>query len=781
VSERDWTPSDEDLLAFDRGLLPDASADAVARWLEAHPEGEQRIEQLSERCPDGAVEALRQPCRIDAELERLSSVATHVIQRVLAGPGLGAQVQAVGHVSNVPPQAGHVGNVPPQAVPESIRDYRLLGPLGQGGMGQVYRALHTRLQREVALKLLPPHLAADSSYRRRFEREMALVGPLDHPHLVRAHDAGLEGSHLFLVMERLDGIDLARVVSERGPLPVAAACEVVRQAALGLHHAHQHGIVHRDVKPSNLFLTRAGQVKVIDLGLAHTTELRPGTQPLSSALTLVGTPEYMAPEQWLRTEIGPRVDIYNLGCTLFCLLTGRPPFVCVGGKPWVELVDAHRMEPPPPLRRLRRDVPAGLADLVGRMLAKVPSDRPSSALEVAEALAPFAQGHDLASLAACETGPSSASPVALSPGQRGRLSALQRRLALILGAFVAVALAALTIVWWTQFRTGPHAPVTQASTPSLPEQPPADAAPQVLRPALTLAKHTDRVMAVAYSTDGKWLASGGADQTIWLHDTRTWTARGPLQGHSGDVVGLAFSPDGRTLASIGSHAEDCQIRLWDIETGQPAGRLGEANSGNWGLAYSPDGQTLACAGWDRILHIFDAPVRRPRYAIPEVTSRFVRALAISPDGRRIATGGAGPTRLWDAATSEEVPAQLPDWLYPVFLPDGKGLACWTFDAGRITLCELPPGHKRVSWRAHPDKIEGLAVSPDGRFLASVGGDVGKLWRVADQKEVARLVGHQGTVYMACFAPDGKHVATAGFDDSTVRIWNLPEEFHTGAR
>src|SRR5262249_44217905 len=157
-----------------------------------------------------------------------------------------------------------------------------------------YLARHKRLQRDVALKVLPAELAADPWYRGRFEREMAVIGQMDHPHLVRAHDAGAEGDRLFLARELLDGQDLSKFVEKHGPLPVAGACEAVRQAALGLHYAHERGMVHRDVKPGNLFLTRSGVVKVIDLGLARVLAPEPTADKLSSVQTVLGTPDYMA-------------------------------------------------------------------------------------------------------------------------------------------------------------------------------------------------------------------------------------------------------------------------------------------------------------------------------------------------------------------------------------------------------------------------------------------------------------------------------------------------------
>src|SRR5262249_24434859 len=220
---------------------------------------------------------------------------------------------------------------------------------------------HTRLQRDVAIKVLPVELVADPWYRARFEREMAVVGPLDHPNLVRAHDAGLDGGHLFLVMELLEGTDLSRLLAERGPLPVAEACELVRQAALGLQCAHEQGTVHREVKPGNLFLTAAGVVKVIDLGLARVLDRPPDGRNLSTGCFFMGTPDYLAPEQWASMAVDHRADLYALGCGLYELLTGRTPYQeqAKAGLPALKL--AHQSEPPPPLRKRCPEAPAPLA------------------------------------------------------------------------------------------------------------------------------------------------------------------------------------------------------------------------------------------------------------------------------------------------------------------------------------------------------------------------------------------------------------------------------------
>jgi serine/threonine protein kinase len=442
------SPSDETLQAFDRGLLSPDEIDAVTRWLEAHPEAEKRLCRLANGPPDAAVEALRKPCALADELSGLSDLTSRIVDKVLAK-------DAVTLVE---------WKLSGDTVPKQIRDYQLLRPLGRGGMGSVYVARHTRLQRDVALKLLAGHAANDQTYRARFEREMAVVGQLDHPHLIRAHDAGAEGSHLFLVMELLDGCDLARLIANRGPLSLPDACEVVRQVALGLHHAHDHGLVHRDIKPANLFLTSNGVVKVIDLGLARVTTGPAASEGVSTVHTVMGTPECMAPEQWENSSVDHRADLYSLGCVLFILLTGDPPLRPAERNSWVAWMDAHRWKAPPDLRERLPDVPAPLAELTAKLLAKDPKQRPSSALETAEALAPWTVGHSLSKIDLSL--PTTRMPRSAHPNLK-----LRRRRVAIAAVLLLVTLA-LPLIW---FFTRPS-PIPKASS--------SDAAPSLLLTAL---------------------------------------------------------------------------------------------------------------------------------------------------------------------------------------------------------------------------------------------------------------------------------------------------------
>jgi serine/threonine protein kinase len=286
-----------------------------------------------------------------------------------------------------------------EPLPDRLGQYQIVERIGQGGMGVVYKALHTRLKRIVAIKVLSPHRLQDPEAIARFQREMEAVGQLDHPHLVRAYDAGEVEGRPFLVMEFLDGVDLARLVRHSHPLSIANACEAIRQAALGLKHAHEHGLIHRDIKPSNSMLTVDGMVKVLDLGLAR---LVPATVPSGDGTNtgqIVGTGDFIAPEQGQDArKADARSDLYSLGCTFYFLLAGRAPFSGPQYDTLMKKVLAHSQEPILSIRSIRDDVPPSLAKLLERMLAKEAANRPQTAGEVAEALAPLANGADLKEL-----------------------------------------------------------------------------------------------------------------------------------------------------------------------------------------------------------------------------------------------------------------------------------------------------------------------------------------------------------------------------------------------
>ncbi|OAI50287.1 hypothetical protein AYO44_05735 [Planctomycetaceae bacterium SCGC AG-212-F19] len=321
----------------------------------------------------------------------------------------------------------------------------LLERLGEGGTGQVYKARHQVMDRVVALKVIRKDLLTDDEVIQRFQREVQLVSKLEHPNVVRAFDAGPVGATFCLVMEYVDGIDLGRLVRQQGPLPLAQAVHFIRQAALGLQHIHERGLVHRDIKPPNLIVTSSnakaaagkvipvavlvsgredtgalactptypwGIVKILDLGLARLPRQVPGVR--TNLLTptramMMGTPDYLAPEQACNFHGADiRADIYSLGCTFFYLLTGQPPFP---GGTLAEKLLRHQSAEAPPLAPLRSDTPPPLAQLLEKMLAKRPVDRFQTPAEVARVLADLEQS--LVAAPASGTSGSRSGPVAL--------------------------------------------------------------------------------------------------------------------------------------------------------------------------------------------------------------------------------------------------------------------------------------------------------------------------------------------------------------------------------
>ncbi len=302
----------------------------------------------------------------------------------------------------VPAEPDPTRAAPPAAtVPRSrLGQYRLMAILGQGGMGAVCLAYHLRLKKWVAVKILPTESAPKPSAIARFHREMEAIGQLEHPHLVRATDADeIDGVH-FLVMELVDGADLNRLVRESGKLSVADACEAARQAALGLQYAHGRGMVHRDIKPSNLILSRDGVVKVLDMGLALLHGSRVAGGPLTGTGQVMGTLNFMAPEQWeASNKVDIRADVYSLGCTLYMLLTGHVPYGGVEYESALQKMAAHANAPIPTARVRRPEVSADLDVVLAKMMAKAPAGRYQTPQELAAALAPFAAGADLSAVA----------------------------------------------------------------------------------------------------------------------------------------------------------------------------------------------------------------------------------------------------------------------------------------------------------------------------------------------------------------------------------------------
>ncbi|QDU51023.1 bifunctional serine/threonine-protein kinase/formylglycine-generating enzyme family protein [Gimesia panareensis] len=281
----------------------------------------------------------------------------------------------------------------PEGRPLLIGDYLILEPIGSGGMGTVYKAVHRRMKRIVALKVIRADLDQDPERLKRFEREVQTAARLSHPHIVTAYDAGEARGIHYLICEYIDGESLTQLVRDSGPLDFADAMHCLQQIAEGLEYAHAQGVIHRDIKPANILVDDQGDLKILDMGLARLQETSEdilssgGQTELTSSQIFMGTIDYMAPEQARNTKLADhRSDIYSLGCTFYFLLTGKPVYA---GETTVERILAHKEQPIPQLSTVNNQVPEAFNSIFETMLAKDPNQRYANVSELLQDLKNF--------------------------------------------------------------------------------------------------------------------------------------------------------------------------------------------------------------------------------------------------------------------------------------------------------------------------------------------------------------------------------------------------------
>jgi serine/threonine protein kinase len=360
-------PSADALRAFALGKLDDSTASVLMSHLDSCPDCCKAVAALS---GDDFLGRLRQ---------------AHGLS------GTPAPAKPLSDAARAPePSASQtpIPNLPPELADNP--QYEVLRELGRGGMGVVYLARHRLSGRLEVLKVMNKHLLARPGSRERFLREIQSAARLDHPNVVKMYTALEMGELMVLVMEYVEGESLAEYVKRQGPLPVAHACYYVQQAALGLQHAYEKKMVHRDIKPQNLILSREGKkhiVKVLDFGLAKATREKAEQTELTGEGAMLGTPDFVAPEQTLdAANADIRADIYSLGCTLYYLLTGAAPFK---GRSLYEVLQAHHSMEAKPLNLIRPEIPEELAAVVRKMMAKEPAKRYQTPAEVVQALSVF--------------------------------------------------------------------------------------------------------------------------------------------------------------------------------------------------------------------------------------------------------------------------------------------------------------------------------------------------------------------------------------------------------
>ncbi|MFO7903600.1 MAG: protein kinase domain-containing protein [Planctomycetota bacterium] len=658
----------------------------------------------------------------------------------------------------------------------SVGQYALLSRLGEGGMGTVYKARHTRLDKVVALKVLLPNRIRDERAIDRFHREMAAVGRLEHPHIVRATDAGEHDGIFFLVMEYVDGVDLQDLLNAHGQLPVADACEIVRQAASGLEYVRRNGLVHRDIKPSNLMLTRTGVVKILDLGLARLACEHRAAGTMTDTDHVLGTVDYMAPEQCADSHaVDIRADIYSLGCTFYALLAGAPPFSGSRFHTPFEKMKAHVQEPVVPLNELEQTVPQGVVELSGRMLEKSPDDRPRTPAEVARAAAPFAVGHDLP--ADVDQVPSIEVTVDTSPGRAAAAtdadSTSVRKKHGWIRRWMWIAAAILwslsAIAAFVAFFRGNDIPEQKpAVTPVAFEQVPGFVVSITER--AELRGHRNEIWSVAFAPDGAVLASAGVDQVIKIWNPAAGHEIDEITGLTDEVRCIAFSPVERTLAAGGA---DPVIRMWDLTSGKEHSSLFGHTSEVRGLDFAPDGQMLASVGYDHSLRFWDPTASE---CLRDVRAHDTRVQCVAFVGNEtVATAGDdGTIKFWNArdGSLKNTIENSTDGVTSIAFADGGRLLASSHWDGSILLRDMQFTREPDRLQRHRGAVRAVAFSPDGRTLASAGRDQYiMLWDVQTGRVIEVLDGHDGEVTSVAFSPQGDLLASAGSDE-IVRIWDV---------
>jgi serine/threonine-protein kinase len=670
------------------------------------------------------------------------------------------------------------------SVGSRIAGYVVGQRLGAGGMAVVYRAADQRLGRQVALKILAPHFAADDAFRQRFIRESRTAAAVDDPHIIPVFEAGEADGVLFIAMRYVPGGDVHSLVRATGPLPRERAALILSQVASALDAAHRRGLVHRDVKPANMLMDvshdRPDHIYLSDFGLS---KLAVSGSAITGTGMVLGTLDYVAPEQIDGQPVSGQADQYALACSAFELLSGAPPFA--RDQP-MQLIWSHMSEQPPSLTARRPELPAPVDDVVRRALAKLPAERFATCREFTNAL------REAIGLTPYDSGgravPTVHQPPAAAPALQPRVPiaepqtpapALQQHLvatdhgdrairdrgprrwpALFVGISV---LAAAGIVGGTLLLTSQGAGSAGRN-------------PGATGTATQGRKSTRAGQSAKHSpgSAGPHSPASSANSYAFLH---TLTPNGSSQG----VNALAFS----SLGSLATAGDSGIVHVWNPMTGHPQLSIPTTSlSPVRAVAFSPDGRILAAGDDSGHIYLWNAATAALLRTLPDAGLAQIQSAAFNPAGTILATGdSAGVTYLWDAATGKQIGA-LPDPRSKgvdtlAWSPDGKTLAAGDYN-GMTYLWQVSTRTKIRAFPA-PNRSDILSVSfnPTGTVLAT-GAYNGStyLWNVATGGQIAMLTdpGAQHGVEAVAFAPDGRTLAAGDVNGNTY-LWNLRTDRH----
>jgi WD40 repeat protein/tRNA A-37 threonylcarbamoyl transferase component Bud32 len=656
----------------------------------------------------------------------------------------------------------------------AIANYEILGELGRGGMGVVYKARQTALKRLVALKMILSGDLASAQELARFRREAEAVARLQHPNIVQVYEVGEYGGRPFFSLEFVDGGTLARNLRESLPGPKQAAA-LVEQLARAMHAVHQCSVVHRDLKPANVLLTANGTAKITDFGLAKKLDEDAG-QTHSGAV--MGTPSYMAPEQASggTARATPQADVYALGAILYECLTGRPPFrAATVAQTLRQVVET---EPVPP-RLLNTAVPRDLETVCLKCLRKETAKRYITAVDLADDLRRFQAGEPIRARSV-GWGERAQKWVRRNPVVAGLASSAAVLLVLVLvvgllGYVKTTEALGNALYAWGQEEERRHEVENQKKEVEKQKE-------EVEKQKEEIRRELDTVNGLRYLGEMPQvqqalqasdltrardllrryqLRSGWADPRAWEWyslDAQCRKDQFQVRGHSGSVLAVAWSPDGKRLASAG---QEGAVKVWDVADGKELVQLQIQDGYVFALAWSPDGTRLATTAGAWKVQVWDTAGRQTvtlqtAYTTPPGVARPAPTILGAPVA---AYSGSGPVQslLWS--------------------PSGHKLALIGRDVGAVRVWDTATGKAGHVLRAHEDGIHSAAWSPDGRRLASAGGDgVVKVWDGSTGEAAFILRGLQKSgpspdnSYALAWSPDGKYL-TALRNDGEIKVWD----------
>ncbi len=729
--------TDRELSDFDLGELRGDEYEQIARHLEECPSCATRFENLPEQA-DPVREHLRLslPEEIlvdDPELKQLSERAAALLD---TGRPASAETSLIAAARPQDLQDAIAGMLsPPESEDELGRlgGYRVQEVLGVGGMGIVFRAEDPVLHRTVALKVMKPAIASDAAARERFLREARGMAAVEHDHIVTIHQVGEERDVPFLAMPLLKGESLSARLQREGRLESGEALRITAEAARGLAAAHTQGLVHRDIKPDNIWLEEGtGRVKILDFGLARAVD---APSEVTQSGQVLGTASYLSPEQASGETVDARSDLFSLGVTLYQMLTGRRPF----DRPsLIATLKAIGADEPQRLDEADSETPPGVLPLVGRLLEKNPESRFQTAEEVVQAI------EDVRST---DERPRVASAAGVVPPRKRLLVAASGLLAAVLlaGIFVIVRDKDGNPIARLFFPDGASADVSREGEEAQP-------APVVPHPAVV-------------STDPDyehrpWLPEGLV-AVIGDERGRHWGRRDGVGGSA--INGFEVSPDGATLATGDQHG----VHLWEIATLQEQAFVPTPTGP---VAYSPDGRLLATGSGNRlVVYEVSGAELRPivdREIYPAETTVF--SVAFYDDGKRLITASHNEFRLWDMTGDEPRLANSIGHLgagAPVAVsPDGRTLASMSAE-DTIQLWDIAGEALRetVLLEGHEAPVTSLMFAPDGKTLASGSrDDTVRIWDLngAELHKLRPFEHAGGQNHSVSFSPDGRYLAAS---------------------